>query len=147
MKQHVFLSYCREDISLVAELRQNLIAAGEKVWWDQDLLPGQDWKLEIKRALGRAYAVVACFSENTEKGPSSGIFPELRDAIEIYRKLAPGHVFLSPIRFSDCSLPDFQIDANRYLTDLQYVDFFPATQKKDGLAKLIAAVAAAPDHP
>lgn len=47
---HVFLSYCRDNAKQVAKLRDDLLAAGEQVWWDQQILPGQDWQLAIRQA-------------------------------------------------------------------------------------------------
>lgn len=41
-KKHIFLSYCRDNQIEAKRLRDDLIAAGEYVWWDQDLLPGQN---------------------------------------------------------------------------------------------------------
>ena len=119
MSEHVFLSYCREDRDRVSRLRQELVDAGLQVWWDQDILPGQDWRREIKRALKRAHAVVACCSENTEERPRSGIFPEFRDAIGIYRELSPGGIFIIPVRLGSCTIPDLEIDSTRDLCDLQ----------------------------
>ncbi len=147
MPKHIFLSYCREDEASVAELRQNLIAAGENLWSVGDILPGQDWKLEIRRALEKAYAIIICFSENTEKRYRSGIFPELRNAIEIQRSQLPSHIFMIPVRFSNCSIPDFKIDATRSFSDLQFVDLFPQSQKQYGTKKLLKAIAAVHSHP
>ena len=47
-KTHVFLSYCRDNKAEVQRLHDELVVAGEPVWWDQDILPGQDWKTEIR---------------------------------------------------------------------------------------------------
>lgn len=41
-KQHVFISYCRDNSSEITQLRKDLMDAGEQVWWDQDILPGLD---------------------------------------------------------------------------------------------------------
>ena len=82
VKKHVFLSYCRDNVTEVAKLRDALIAAGEQVWWDQDILPGQDWKLAIRQAMKQSYAVILCLSAETEARTASGIYPEAADAID-----------------------------------------------------------------
>ena len=140
MSEHVFLSYCHEDRERVSELRRALMDAGYQVWWDQDILPGQDWRREIKRALKNAHALVACFSESTAKRYRSGIFPELRDAIGIYRELAPGRTFIIPVRLDSCAIPDLDIDSTRDLTDLQYLDLFPASAWSDGISALVRSL-------
>src|SRR5689334_9700214 len=104
-KKHVFLSYCRDNMDQVARLRGDLSAAGESVWWDQDIQPGQDWKLEIRQAMKDAYAVVLCFSKESQARNRSGIYPEALDAISAYREYAPGSIFLIPVRLSECEIP------------------------------------------
>lgn len=124
----------------MARLRDELLAQGLRVWWDRDLLPGQDWKLEIQRALERSTAVVACFSRETEARGRSGIYPELRDAIAIFREMSPGSVFIIPVRLSNCSIPRLPIDSTRSLGDLQYVDLFPDNQRGQSMRKLVSAL-------
>ena len=146
-KEHVFLSYCHEDRKEVAKLRDDLLAAGEVVWWDQDILPGQNWRWVLRRAVEDAYAVVACFSKETDKRQASGMFPELRNAIDIYRTLAPGNTFLIPVRLSSSQLPHLEIDAVTMLSSLQYIDLFPQSRRAEGIDRLVAALRAAPHHP
>src|SRR6202035_1408271 len=81
-KKHVFLSYCHDNIDEVARLREELIKAGEAVWWDQDIKGGQDWKFEIRKAMKNAYAVVLCLSQESESRVTSGIYQEALDAID-----------------------------------------------------------------
>ena len=137
---HVFLSYCREDRDRVAALRQALIEAGIAVWWDGEILPGQNWRLEIKRALNGARALIACLSANTAARARSGIYPELRDAIGLYRQRPPGQAFIIPVRFDDCPVPDMEIDSTTDFGDLQFVDLFPENARPDGIDRLIRAL-------
>ena len=146
-KKHVFLSYCRDNATEVAKLRDDLIAAGEAVWWDRDILPGEDWKFAIRQAMKDCYAVVLCVSMETEARATSGIFPEALDAIAAYREYAPGGIFLIPVRLSSCEIPPFEIDGTRTLDRLQYVDLFPAAQRSAGLQRLIQSLQATPHHP
>lgn len=146
-KKHVFLSYCRENQDQVKQLHDDLEQAGETVWWDQDILPGQNWKLEIKKALDDSYAVICCFSQESEVRYQSGIYPELRDAIRIYRTYAPGMVFLIPARLSNCTIPSLEIDDTTTLDHLQYVDLFPQTTRNVEIQNLLKSLRATPDHP
>jgi hypothetical protein len=121
-KEHIFLSYCHDDGPVASRLWQDLLNAGESVWWDRDILPGKLWKDEIRKAMQQAYAVVVCLSDSVESRAASGVYPELRDAIELYRELKPGSIFIIPVRLSGCAVPQIPIDATRTLADLQYMD-------------------------
>ena len=144
---HVFLSYCHDNQAEVASLRGELQAAGENVWWDQDIKGGQNWELEIRREMNQSYAVLLCLSKESEARSKSGIYPEARDAIEAYREFSPGEVFLIPVRLSECKIPDLKIDATTWLDRLQYVDLFPEEKRAEGLQRLLDAIRATPHHP
>lgn len=146
-KRHLFLSYCSDNKQEVQRLRDDLVAAGECVWWDQDINPGKNWKLAIRQALKESYAVVFCFSRETETRLRSGMYPELRDAIEIYREYSPESVFLIPVRLSSCEVPDVSIDSTTTFRDHQVQDLFPSSQWAAGVQRIVKAVRGAPEHP
>lgn len=146
-KKHVFLSYCHDNATEVEQLRGDLIAMGETTWWDQDILPGHDWKLAIDQAIKDAYAVVLILSKEAEARTTTGIYPEAANAIGALREYGPGAIFLIPVRLSNCIIPPFEIDATRRLDRLQFVDLFPASKRAINLTKLLAAIQAAPNHP
>ena len=145
--QHVFLSYFHGNRDEVARLRDDLMAEGERVWWDQDLLPGEDWKFAIRQALNHSYAVVLCLSKELAERSKSGVYTEALDAISLYRETQPGSIFLIPVRLSECEIPPIEIDATRTLDRLQSVDLFPETQRGRGLGRLVAALRGSPFHP
>ena len=145
--KHVFLSYCHDNAREVKRLREDLVAAGETVWWDQEILPGQDWKREIRQAMKHSCAVVLCLSKESQQRVTAGIYPEALDAITAMREYRPGEVFLIPVRLNDCEIPDIEIDALRQLDRLQYVDLFPPSKRDAELKRLIAAIRTAPNHP
>lgn len=137
---HVFVSYVREDAARVDQLQQMLQAAGVTVWRDTSALrPGQDWKAEIRAAIARGTAFIACFSEHTERRDSSVLFDELAVAVDQMRQRAPGKVWLIPVRFADCSLPDIDLGFGRTLHSMQWVDLFGDEQEL-AAARLIASV-------
>ena len=146
-KKHLFISYCRENEAEVAQLRQDLIAAGEAAWWDGEILGGQDWKQQIRRAMRDSYAVILCLSKELSERVASGVYPEVADAITIYRQQGPGNIFLVPVRLSDCAIPDIEIDDTRTLDRLQCIDFFPTGNRAAGIQDLLKALRTSPNHP
>lgn len=146
-KKHVFISYCHDNKKDVRRLRDDLIREGELVWWDEEILPGGDWKLEIKQAMKCAYAVLLCLSNEAGARTRAGNYPEARDAVEYFREYPPGSLFLIPIRLSECEIPLIQIDGMNMLDSLQHVDLFPPSKWAEGLDRLIKALQMAPEHP
>ena len=146
-RKHIFLSYCRDNKTEVARLRDELAKTGEQVWWDQDIEAGQDSKFEIREAMKNAYAVVLFLSKESAKRRMSGIYPEALDAIDLHREYAPGSIFVIPVRLSECEIPSIEIDGTRTLDRIQFVDLFPAPKYSEGLEKLLRAVRKAPYHP
>ena len=146
-KKHVFLSYCKDDENEVTKLHDDLVAAGETVWWMKDIKGGQDWKFEVRQAMKNAYAVAVCFSQETEQRTTTGIYPELMDAVNAYRDYTPGAIFLIPVRLSECEIPPVELDGTRTLDRLQRIDLFPAAKRAAGLAGLLEAIRATPHHP
>lgn len=147
LKKHVFFSYCRDNQEEVRRLRNQLVAAGEAVWWDQDIHPGEDWKFEIRSAMKDAYAVVLCLSKESAARITSGIYPEALDAINYYREYAPSGIFLIPVRLSQCKIPPLELDGTRTLDRLQYADLFPPNKYAVGVRKLLDAIRKTPHHP
>lgn len=63
----VFISYCRQERPLTAELAAQLMGRGHSVWWDTDLLPHQNFRNEIDRQLDLAKAVVIIWTPTSMK--------------------------------------------------------------------------------
>lgn len=49
---------------------------------------------------------------------------ELTLAVEEFRQMSPGRVWLIPVRFDDGDVPDWDLGAGRVLSDLNYSDLF-----------------------
>ena len=147
MKKHVFLSYCSENRHTAQRLYNRLTQAGEPVWWDQNILPGHDRPHETRTAMDTAYAMICCVSQETASRHSSGIYPELRDALELQRELAPGGIFLIVVRFSPCNIPEMSIDGNRQLKDLEYLDLFESSDWHAEIERLVRALNEASGRP
>jgi hypothetical protein len=138
---HAFISYVHEDASRVDDIRKALAAANVPVWTDTTRLsPGEDWQLVIRRAIKRgALAFVAVFSSASAARGASYQNEELLEAIEIYRKLPPGKVWLIPVRLDDCELPEYDLGAGRTLDSLHRVDLF-GVDAGDEMIRLVVAV-------
>ena len=148
VEKHVFVSYCHDNKDEVARLVQDLKSAGESAWWDENILGGRDWKEAIREAMKNAYAVVVCLSpELTEERYRSGVYPELRDAINTLRQYGPGHSYIFPVRLAKCEVPPIELDDTRTLERIQHIDLFPESRRSAGFQKLLASLAAAPMHP
>jgi TIR domain len=138
---HAFISYTREDKDEVDRLQRTLDAAGIPIWRDiRDLQPGQDWKLTIGRAISDdALAFVACFSAASVGKLKSYQNDELRLAIDQFRQMPPGHLWLIPVRFDDCDIPDFDLGGGRTLASIQRADLFGET-RADHTARLVRTI-------
>ncbi len=137
---HVFISYVREDQERVDRLQRTLESAGIRVWRDTALWPGQDWKIEISRAIRtNSLAFIACFSNNSERRSRSYQNEELILAATEMRLRPPGNEWLIPVRFASCSMPTLDLGAGRTLDSLQRIDLFDGFWKP-GIDRLVAAV-------
>lgn len=58
----IFISYKREDKKRAALIAGKLEASGWSVWWDHDLLGGEDYDVAIERELDAAKCVVVIWS-------------------------------------------------------------------------------------
>ena len=138
---HAFISYAREDRRRVDRLQGILESAGIRVWRDTaNIWPGQDWKIEIRKAiLTGSLAFIACFSENTELKDSSYQNEELILAVEQMRRRPPGVAWLIPVRFAECNVPAFDLGAGRTLDSLQRIDLFDSSWE-GAVPRLVGAV-------
>lgn len=115
----IFLAYVSEDRRLAERLYREFRDRGHDPWLDRrKLLPGQNWPRAIQQAMETADFCVACFSTNSVS--KRGIFQaEIRYALDCARLVPLDDVFLIPVRFDDCEVPD------RISRETQCIDVFP----------------------
>jgi TIR domain len=122
-KLRVFLCHASQDKPIVRELYQRLLAEGWiDPWLDSEkLLPGQDWDMEIEKAVESADAVIVCLSARpvTKEGY---VQRELKFVMDIALEKPEGTIFVGPLRLDDCVVP-------RRLHAWQYVDYFPNARR------------------
>jgi len=130
-KLRVFLCHASQDKPVVRELYQRLNAEGWiDPWLDEEkLLPGQDWDLEIEKAVEVADVVVVCLSASsvTKEGY---IQKELRFVLDVSDEKPEEMIFVVPIRLDDCRVP-------RRLKKWQYVDYFPLGRRDWAYQRLL----------
>jgi len=126
----VFLCHASQDKPLVRDLYKKL---NSETWIDpwldeEKLLPGQDWNLEIEKAVESSDAVVVCVS-STSVAKEGYVQRELRRVLDIALDKLEGAIFVIPVRLDDCSLP-------RQLRDRQFLDYFPTSKRVAAYDKL-----------
>ncbi len=133
-KLRVFLCHSSQDKPVVRDLYQRLLAE-EWIdpWLDEEkLLPGQDWDMEIEKAVEAADVVIVCASSRsvTKEGY---IQRELKFTLDIALEKPEGTIFIIPLRLDDCDMP-------RRLRSWQYVDYFPAEKRKVSYQRLLQSL-------
>jgi hypothetical protein len=133
-KLRVFLCHSSNDKPAVRELCQRLKAEGWiDPWLDEEkLYPGQDWDLEIEKAVEAADAVIV-FLSNNSVSKEGYIQRELRFVLHIADFKPEGTVFVIPVRLEVCPAP-------RRLSMWQYVDYFPNDQKEWAYDRLLGGL-------
>jgi len=129
----VFISYAREDIETAKKLYHDLKRAGISPWMDkQDLLPGQNWRVMISKAIQESKYFLAVLSSHslTKRG---FVQKELKMALDILDEFPAEDIFLIPIRIEDCKPEDEKL---KYL---HWADFFPSYE--DGLSQILRVLA------
>jgi len=133
-KLKVFLCHASQDKPAVRELYQRLHSDDWiDPWLDEEvLLPGQDWDMEIEKAVEASDAVIVCLS-NQSVTKEGYVQRELKFVLDIALEKPEGTIFVVPLRLDDCNLP-------RRLRALQYVDYFPASHHNVAYQRLLQSL-------
>lgn len=126
--RRIFLCHASEDKLVVKELYDRLRRSGFSPWLDKvDLLGGQNWDREIRKAIARARVVLVCLSPRSEK--RGYVQKEIVHALDIADEQPEDAIYLVPVRLEPCPLPS---RVSRY----QAIDLF----EDDGYARLEATL-------
>lgn len=102
----VFLCHSSNDKPLVRELYSRLSAEHIDTWLDEEkLLPGQDWKHEITKAVRSADVVIVCLSRGSI-GKAGYIQKEIKDALDVADEQPEDTIFLIPLKLEECEVPE-----------------------------------------
>jgi hypothetical protein len=125
----IFLSYAREDESMVEDLYKRLSEAGFRPWMDKlDLIPGEQWRPGIKRAIENSDFFFACLS-NTSVKKRGYLQREFKEALNIWQEKLESDIYLIPVRIDDCDVPE-------NLREFQWVNLF----ERNGFERLVRAI-------
>jgi hypothetical protein len=94
----VFISYAREDIGAVGEIRAALEAAGIVTWFDMDRLEaGDDYDRKIRQNIARCSYFIPVISAATQRRAEAYFRREWSYAIDRLRNMADGALFVLPV--------------------------------------------------
>ncbi len=91
----IFISYSRDDKPWVSKLAKALQEEGYSVWWDPEIMPGQDFEQVIQEALENTKCVLTIWSPSSVK--SQWVRSETSKALELNK--------LIPIQYLESKLP------------------------------------------
>jgi formylglycine-generating enzyme required for sulfatase activity len=121
----VFLCHASQDKPKVRDLYKRLKSEGFIQPWldEEDLLPGQDFDLEIDKAIRDADVIIICLS-TVSVAKEGYVNREVRRALDVADEKLEGAIYIIPLRLDDCS-PSFE-----RLKKLHWVDYFTPNQHK-----------------
>ena len=116
MSLKIFVSYAKEDRELALKYYDLFLQEGAVPWMDvKHLLPGQNWEIEIDKALSDANLVVLLLSSRSVS-KRGFVQREANDAIERLRYKQPTDIYVLPLLLEPCDVP------SHISGRLQYVD-------------------------
>ena len=123
----IFLAHAKEDSVVVSQLYDRLKQAGYNPWLDKkDLLGGQDWTVEIPRAIKTSALFIACFSHHAVNKVGY-VQKEFRLALTKMAEQPQGSIYFIPLRLDNCELPELSYDEYGIrLRNYQWIDYFEA---------------------
>ncbi len=102
----VFLCHTSDDKPAVRRLYRRLKDDGFDPWLDEEnLLPGQDWDLEISRAVRRSDMIIVCLSRAAvvKRGY---VQKEIKQALDVADEQPEGTIFIIPLKLEECVAPE-----------------------------------------
>lgn len=101
----IFLCYAREDEEKTSKVYDALKKRGHKPWMDKrELVAGQDWELEIRRAIEQSQYFVALLSKKSV-GKRGFVQKEIRFALDVLGEIPLGQIYFIPLRLEPCEVP------------------------------------------
>lgn len=130
----VFLCHSSTDKSIVRGLFYQLNAESwMDVWLDEEkLYPGQDWDMEIEKAVGSSDVVIVCLSNNSVS-KEGYVQRELRFVLRFADFKPDGAIFVIPVRLDDCPMPP-------RMAMWQYIDLFPKSREEWAYQRLLVSL-------
>jgi repressor LexA len=125
-RMRVFLCHSSGDKLSVRQLYRRLKACNLDPWLDEEnLLPGQDWENEIRKAVREADVVIVCLSHGSIS-KTGFVQKEIKFALDVAEEKPEDTIFLIPLKLEECVIP-------QRLRRWQWVKYF----EQDGFDKLM----------
>jgi WD40 repeat protein len=125
----VFLCHSSGDKQTVRGLYNRLKSDGFDPWLDDEkLVGGQDWDLEIRKAVRASNVVAICLSRGSIN-KAGYVQKEIRQALDVALEQPEGTIFLIPLKLEECEVPDS-------LSKYHWINLF----EENGYNKLIQAL-------
>jgi hypothetical protein len=125
----VFLCHSSDDKLDVRYLYRHLRVNNVAPWLDEeDLLPGQNWEQEIRKAVREADIVIVCLSRDSIN-KTGFVQKEIKFALDVADEQPEDTIFLIPLKLEECILPE-------RLRHLHSVNYF----EEGGFDKLLRAL-------
>jgi hypothetical protein len=103
---NIFLCHSSGDKPKVRDFFKRLKKDGFQPWLDEEnLLPGQDWELEIPRAVRKSDIVLVCLSKSSINKVGY-VQKEIKFALDVADQQPEGGVYLIPAKLEECNVPD-----------------------------------------
>jgi formylglycine-generating enzyme required for sulfatase activity len=129
-KLQVFLCHASADKPAVRQLYKRLVGLNwVKPWLDKEnLLPGQNWREEIPKAVRASHVVLVCLSHHSITAEGY-VQKEIADALDVAKEKPENTIYLVPLRLEECEPPT-------RLANLHWVDYF----EEDGFEYLLRSL-------
>ena len=127
----VFLCHSSADKKMVRQLYKRLKAEGFLPWLDEeDLVAGQDWEYEIKKAVRETDVVLVCLSRNSVS-KAGFVQKEIKYALDVADEQPEGSIFIVPLKLEECDVP-------QRLSRWHWIEYF-APEAHDRLIRALRA--------
>jgi CheY-like chemotaxis protein len=124
----VFLCHSHVDKPKVRELYYRLKRDFVEPWLDEkELTGGQDWDLEIRKAVKASDIVLVCLSSQVTR--PGFLHKEIRYALELAEEQPEGSIFIVPLLLEPCEVPS-------RLARLQWINLF----EEDAYDRLLRSI-------
>lgn len=134
----VFLCHASQDKPTVRRLYRYLSQRSAKPWLDQeDLIPGQNWEVEIPKAIEVSDVILVCLSKNSVD-KAGYIQKEISFALDKALEKPEGAIYIIPAKLEECDIP-------KRLSRYQSVDLFRTDGNKRLLESLRLRAQSLPD--
>ncbi|MGD2087165.1 MAG: toll/interleukin-1 receptor domain-containing protein [Candidatus Aminicenantes bacterium] len=125
----IFISYAKEDREIACSIYNMLKDHGFFPWIDVEyLLPGQNWEMEIEKAIRGCSLFIACLSTNSVN-KRGFVQAEFKKALKVWEMIPEDQAFIIPVRLNECAVP---IQFSKF----HYLDYF----SERGPTKLVKTI-------